>query len=113
MKIIEWDNEGYPTEESLEQLEKILAPIVLDQDRATAKDAFYAALKENCYKHACGPARVEVRGETIDVWEYHTMGWSGNESIIRVLSGTWLWGFCLERFDAGGHYYFRPELEVE
>lgn len=104
MQIIEWDQDGYPTEESLKRLEEALA----DPDVIESKNAFYDALKENIYRHVCGPAKIEVRGNVIDVWQYHTLGWSGNESIIGALQTSWMWGWLLERYDAGGHYYFKP-----
>lgn len=102
--IIEWDKHGYPTEASLKRLKKALK----SDDLSEAIDAFYDALEENYYPDCCGPAKVEVRGEIMDVWEYHTMGWSGNESIIAVLAQSWLWNIFLERYDKGGHYYFKP-----
>lgn len=82
------------------------------KDYKQAIAAFYAALRENRYPDYCGPDRVEVRGEVIDVWAYHTGGWSGNENIIAVLKESWLFGWLLERYDRGGHYYFRPVERV-
>ena len=70
LKIIEWDEEGYPTEESLQKLSEVLNSL----DFMKAKEAFYDALKENIYRDACGRTQVEVRGKTMDVWEYHTYG---------------------------------------
>jgi hypothetical protein len=109
MKVIEWDQNGCPTEESLERLEEVLA----DEDVIMAHKVFYAALEENFYRDSCGPRKVEVRGEIIDVWEYHTLGWSGNESIINTLQTSWMWNWLLERYDAGGHYYFKPQADLE
>jgi hypothetical protein len=102
LKIIEWDEEGYPTEESLQKLSEVLNSL----DFMKAKEAFYDALKENIYRDACGRTQVEVRGKTMDVWEYHTYGWSGNEAIIRTLYESSVWGLFFQRHDAGGHYYF-------
>jgi hypothetical protein len=104
--IIEWDD-GYPTTKSLHQLRK-----VLDKDYKQAVATFYAALRENYYPDYCGPERVEVRNKVIDVWAYHTGGWGGNESIITVLKESWLFDWLLERYDSGGHYYFRPMERV-
>lgn len=104
--IIEWDENGYPTAESLRCLRKALKA----KDFMQATKAFYAALKENRYPDYCGPERVEVRGEVIDVWGYHTGGWSGNEDIIAVLKESWLFDWLLERYDRGGHYYFRVDI---
>ena len=106
--IIEWTEDGYPTEESLQRLCEAL------QDFNIAETAFYAALRCNRYSDYCGPERVEVRGEVIDVWAYHTGGWSGNEEIIHTLQerAPLLWSWLLERYDAGGHYYFKPPKEA-
>ena len=109
MKIIEWDNDGYPTEESLERLGKILNA----DDYEKAYEAFWSALKENTYGDMmCGKTKKEVRGEIKEVWQYHTGGWSGNEDIIRVLQDSPFWGLYLDRYDAGGHYYFKPKKEI-
>jgi len=102
-RIIEWDEDGYPTPESLQRLRQALK----DDDIKKAKKAFYAALRENRYPDLCGPERVEVRGEVIDVWGYHTGGWSGNEEIIAVLQESELFWWLLQRYDRGGHYYFQ------
>ena len=109
MKIIVWDDDGYPTEESLERLGKILN----GDDYEKAYEAFWSALKENTYGNMMyGHTKVEVRGEIKEVWQYHTGGWSGNESIIRVLQDTVYWHLVLDRYDAGGHYYFKlPKSE--
>lgn len=102
--IIEWDEDGYPTPESLQRLRQALK----DDNIKKAKKAFYAALRENWHPDWCGPERVEVRGEVIDVLGYHTGGWSGNEEIIAALQEQeFLWWWLLQRYDRGGHYYFQ------
>lgn len=108
-RIIEWDSKGYPTEESLEKLKQAINNTKDIDGCKRAVEAFYSALEENIYEDYCGSAKVEVRGEVIDVWEYHTGGWSGNEAIINTLQQSWLWNLLLERYDRGGHYYFTPK----
>lgn len=103
--IIEWTEDGYPTEESLQELEKSIENSLKTKDFQKAFKIFYGALKENCFD-CCGEEQVEVRGEILDVWGYHTEGWSGNEIIINTLKKSWLFDFFLERYDKGGHYYF-------
>ena len=107
MSIIEWDNDGYPTEESLTKLEEVLN----GDDIRKAIESFYYALEENYYTYEgfVGITEVEVRGEMMKVWQYHTGGWSGNEDIIGVLMQSPLWYMILERYDNGGHYYFNPK----
>lgn len=107
--MIEWTDDGYPTEASLQRLRQALQ----DKDVTRCIEAFYGALKENRWGW-CGPERVEVRAEYIDVWAYHTGGWSGNEAILNVLqeAAPWLWAMALERWDKGGHFYFAPMERV-
>lgn len=107
MKVIEWE-EGYPTEESLDNLNAILQ----GKDYERGDKAFWDALKENMYSDITGPTKVEVRGELSDVWQYHTAGWSGNESIIYTLQRSIYWGLYFQRQDAGGHYYFKLTREA-
>lgn len=38
--------------------------------------------------------------------ELHTLGWSGNESIINVLKNSSLWLIYWRKTHTGGHYYF-------
>ncbi len=102
-QIIEWGSDGYPTVESLERLRKALRA----KDHRQVIEVFYKALRENYYPDCSGPERAEVRGEVIDVWAYHTGGWSGNEDIIAILKESWVFDWLLERYDSGGHYYFR------
>lgn len=106
MSIIKWDDDGYPTEESLKELHKIVNTADNIQQVVTA---FYDALRENYYPDCCGIEEVEVRGDNLKVWGYHTMGWSGNENIIGAIEGSWVFRWLLERYDRGGHYYFSLE----
>lgn len=101
MSTIEWTKDGYLTSKSLFNLERALKKG--DKD---AIKAFYDALSENYYSGCCGPEKKEVRGKIIDVWAYHTEGWSGNEEIISMLKDSEYFDWFLERYDAGGHYYF-------
>lgn len=102
--VIEWDDEGYPTDESLKRLEEAIENGPFPE----REKYFYAALGENIYINLYPPkTKVEVRGEPTDVIQYHTNGWSGNEAIINTLSKSFLFDFLLERYDKGGHYYFQ------
>jgi hypothetical protein len=46
---------------------------------------------------------IEIEGDKI---ELHTLGWSGNEDIIRELQKSSLWLMHWSKTFAGGHYYF-------
>lgn len=53
---------------------------------------------------------VDVEGDKI---ELHTLGWSGNEDIIRELKNSSLWLMHWRKTYAGGHYYFDLGREEE
>src|SRR5690606_30016502 len=111
--VIIFDASGYPTEESLEKLEQDLQEAWDQNDWEKAAMLFYTALRANIYGDKyCGPGKVEVCGEMIDVWEYHTGGWSGHESILAVLKRSPFWHLWLNRYDRGGHYYFEPPEKI-
>ena len=47
-------------------------------------------------------------GEYYRKLELNTVGWSGNESLIRALTQNWLWwSSCFYSHHTGGHYVFR------
>jgi len=103
MKIIELDDDGYPTLESLEKLIEVLN----GEDIDLANESFFDAITG---KYAItGPTTVDVRGEPTEVLQFHTEGWSGNEAIISILKQYRLWDLLLERMDSGGHYYFKSQ----
>ena len=45
--------------------------------------------------------------------ELHTIGWSGNESIIAELENTIFWMLKFRAYSTGGHYYFRLNKNSE
>ena len=104
---LEFDADGYPTEASLSSF-----PDQDDDWRAWA--ACLAALPEMmepCYyavvsskwvsdDHPSDPDMLEV--------EFHTQGWSGAESVIeKVLDAFVVNAMFYERWERGGHHYFR------
>ena len=102
MQIIEMDDDGYPTDESLDELLEVLN----GKDIDLAHEAFLDAITGKYPYAITGPTTVDVRGKPTEVLQFHTQGWSGNESIIRTLKESRLWGYLFEREDRGGHYYF-------
>ena len=53
---------------------------------------------------------VEIENDKIGL---HTIGWSGNESIIRELKNSSLWVMHWRKSYAGGHYFFDLGREEE
>lgn len=104
MKIIELDDDGYPTEESLDELLEVLN----GKDIDLAHESFFDAITGKYPYAITGPTTVDVRGNPTEVLQFHTQGWSGNETIIRTLKESRPWNYLREREDYGGHYYFAP-----
>ena len=118
---IEWDHQGYPTEESLRKLRGFLEGyrdrVKLFpkkwQKRLSDGDVvlFLRVLLENAYPDAVRieTERNELLRKNVLVLEYHTFGWSGNEEIISLLekvSYGILWNLFWRKEEIGGHYYF-------
>ena len=106
MQIIKMDDDGYPTEESLDELLEVLN----GKDIDLAHESFFDAITGKYPYAITGPTTVDVRGNPTEVLQFHTQGWSGNETIIRTLKESIPWNYLREREDYGGHYYFAPRI---
>lgn len=53
---------------------------------------------------------IEIENNKI---ELHTLGWSGNEDIVRELKNSSLWLMHWRKTHTGGHYYFNLERDEE
>lgn len=90
---IDIDNDGYPTDESLEGLEACLDPI-------KALDAVAD------YLICCGYGTAKKRG---NYWRFATGGWSGCESVINAISPV-VHGLAWRSSHRGGlHIYMVPK----
>ncbi len=123
---VEWDANGYPTEESLKRLSawfegfwertKKLPEEVQKMLFQKTRLLFCRVLLENRY----GDRGVKIRKEQENeekkvILEYNTLGWSGNEDIIVLLRhinhGLW-WRMFWRWEKAGGHYKFKIPEEI-
>jgi hypothetical protein len=105
--MIEFDEDLYPTDESVEAMIDALSKAVLgDGHRSLARSCFDAFVK-GCFYASGGLAVVDVRGEAMLVYEFHTGGWSGCETFIWAMKEmrSMVWMMYFERMDSGGHYY--------
>lgn len=106
------DDEGYPTEEALDYI----------------KNWGYGFVNgEFLFGQFCKNENMDDLIEYLQsIWYYndaivyedglleiHTLGWSGNEEVIRVLKNTMLWAFKFQASQTGGHYYFRIDKNSE
>lgn len=101
------DDQGYPTDEFLdyiktcepENLEELQEVISLIEESWEHRDMAFIR------KRPCnGTQSIEM----------HTVGWSGNESIIdAIISNFWLTHFRIRyvQWNVGGHYYFKLNLK--
>lgn len=87
------DEEGYPTREALQFIESY--DVV-----EWGVEGLISFLCELWYHGDYGYKRD---GNKL---ELHTLGWSGNETLIQSLRKTFFWTFCWESLRRGGHYYF-------
>lgn len=98
----EFDSDGYPTEESLERIEKWP-----HEDHAGLM-----AFAESIWRYAdWGWRRTETTDELMKMpiiaYDLSTGGWSGNESIIAAMKlNQFFWMFCWVQSRRGGHYIF-------
>lgn len=105
---IEWDDDGYPTEESLQRL-RALSPLSFVPDEVTC--AYLRATLAECAERCCA-SYDEERGTSFATRDpvirclFSTGGWSGAEDLIDALLGnSWISYFHAE-WCRGGHYVF-------
>lgn len=108
MDAPELDVEGYPTEATLEAVRHWQVNGFADAERLLrfVQQAWWGG------KDFCRPRPRRVRdwpgGPLERRWDVHTVGWSGNESLIGALHDNYLfWMFCFESERRGGHFEFR------
>ncbi len=102
-----FDADGYPTDEALEYIrnwgyeregDELVFGKFFGSDSCDELIEYVKGLwnyGEHAYKLEDG------------MFELHTLGWSGNESIIYELKNTILWSMKFRAQLSGGHYYFR------
>ncbi len=86
------DDNGYPTEEELNNLKLYCAALNIEAIRMHLSCIWWIP-----------DWGLNIDGED---WELHTGGWSGNEEIIGAMKGTIFWSICWTKSTRGGHHYF-------
>mgnify|MGYP003325634834 FL=1 len=118
-RIITWDypkhlhdEHGYPTDEALDYIKNwSIIHGQMDSKKGSKcgkglYDELIAYIKELwTYNDA-----IEYEDGML---ELHTMGWSGNESIIEELRNTDLWLLKFRAHLSGGHYYFKLHNDMD
>ena len=96
-----FDEDGYPTGETLDEIQNfdIMKPRPLDR-----LPDLIRLIRDHWWGGDCG---FTYNFET-GCLELHTLGWSGNESIIMALKKTRMfWSLFWVKSTRGGHYWFR------
>jgi hypothetical protein len=106
-------SDGYPTEETLEQIRKWRIGRK-DTPEFTLQniEALLDLIEGNCrwpefsihYELA-----VNDLDDIVVRFHYSTGGWSGHEELIGELEHTFFWMFCWVQSRRGGHYIFEIE----
>jgi len=103
------DDEGYPTSEALDYI-KNWAIIWGRDENPTKVGQFFS---EGKYEELIEYIRSIWVYDSMDyedgLLELHTVGWSGNESVIEELRKTKLWLTKFRCHRTGGHYFFQIE----
>lgn len=106
--FVEWDDDGYPLEESLDELAahpldfKAAARFVVD---VLGEGGRYSAARVHDGKDG-------FTGAPIKFVSFSTGGWSGNEALIGTVISRPDIGHFLQQWNAGGHYLFQVPLAM-
>ena len=102
------DRNGYPTELALAKLSEVANKTSWSLERVKELVEF---LRQVWWHPEMG-VEFSEDGESWGLW-LHTLGWSGNEELIGVLSETLFWAIYWQVHKRGGHYYFSNSSELE
>ena len=95
MEAPEFDKDGYPTESTLDAI----------RSWDVTTDGIQSLI-EFCIQAWYGPDMTYKNAS--DEYEFHTGGWSGNESIIEAMQENRLfWALSWYSSKRGGHYLFK------
>ena len=101
---IDWDDDGYPTEESLNSL----TGVPLDFKSAAQ---FVRIELARCAEHCCASYKEEAAvddnfDEPIVKAYFSTGGWSGAEELMGLISSRFDARHFMAQWNKGGHYIF-------
>lgn len=104
---IEWDD-GYPTEESLEEARVFWGKH--DADKFLLIDKWLRETLAYCANNCCAVCHEEHAKDIVDRDVIHihfsTGGWSGAEDLIGLISGCFFLNMKMLQWQRGGHYIF-------
>lgn len=100
---IEWDDDGYPTEDSIEAVRAL--PFDFQQAAPWLRHNLAACAQNNCSFYAEQPSQTFME-EPCTLVSFSTGGWSGAEELIALIEGRFDCGYYMLSWRRGGHYEF-------
>ncbi|NBP03680.1 MAG: hypothetical protein EBU90_27005 [Proteobacteria bacterium] len=106
MKKPTFDSEGYPSEETLNYLERFL---VINKGRCESDNLFVEMFDFFFDAYDCHYGKIEKHD---GYYRVVTGGWSGNESLIGALERSGIWSYLCLAYVQGGCYYLRDPRTI-
>lgn len=105
------DEDGYPTEETLDEMCAYLRGPVGDELKRRFEHVLTVFIESTIYASGGWVDGIDIRGKPTRVFSFSTGGWSGCEDFIYRLrnfdGGAGLGWMCYwARQDRSGHFYF-------
>lgn len=93
------DEDGYPTEETLKQIE--------EWPHKNYSELMEYVRETWWHPDLCDGPYNDLNNTTKNTWRLSTGGWSGNEEIVgAMMNNNMFWLMCWEQSRRGGHYTF-------
>ena len=100
---INFDSDGYPTDESCESIAKAEVKSYADCEALLQVVQAAWTYPDRFGNHTA----VDCLQRPIREWSVSTGGWSGNESLVFALQqNAFFWALCWHQSTRGGHYLF-------
>ena len=110
---IEWDGDGYPTEESLTAFHALPALSFGRDEAAVALRRELAKCAENCCAFYEEREAKDILGRPCIHGHFSTCGWSGAEDLLGALLGKFWIRHLQLQWNRGGHFIFEFPGEPE
>jgi hypothetical protein len=100
---IEYDDDGYPTDESLDAIRGL--PLDFEKARDFVKAALWDCEENCCASYSAEPAK-SITGKLVTHVYFSTGGWSGAETLIALIESRPDTSMPMIQWRRGGHYIF-------
>jgi len=100
--MIDLDDDGYPTEESLAQVKSLNSK---DAESFLVNTLPTLDLPYLVVTKSLVPSK-HFRNKSLIIIEFHTQGWSGNEDLIAAMEANPFLSMRLSKWERGGHWTY-------